>query len=585
MGILSEYRLCDHLDSKFKENIKYAYITKRDILCISNDKKVYKFGIDKFKTLRYTYHHDACVVDTKIIEQLSNKEIKKFSDGSNYMMALDEDGNVYSWGSNIYGQLGIGKITDYEEINLIEYSKFENNLIDDICCGFNHTLALSKKGKVFAWGNNEFGQLGLGSEVKNEIEPKLLKSFVREKVIAISCGGQHSLALTKSRRVFSWGDNSFGQLGFENCNKLYEPKPIEIVTESFSKIICGAMHSLLLSTKGSIRAFGNNENGQIGNNCFIHQYIPTYIWGDIVFEDITTTIWHNISMASTKLNLFFIWGKCGNETFSVPEKTEFKSFNDILAHFYELSYGMIEPKIQAESVNGYFDREFTQTKYIDEGSYGIVYKAERKTKDKGLYAIKITNPLENSEREEILKEIETLHKLDTNFVVRYYNSWFEDDFILKNDVKTYNSNKFSLYIQMELCAGSLEKLMNEIKEYFKLKANDLLLSLHYFIHCKIFEELIECVKYLHEEKQIHRDLRPANVLISAKTDDRFFKLGDFGLVTRHMSENQQHRDVADLAALKYIAPEVLNREKHNEKADIFSLGIMMEESFRIDKYE
>ncbi|CAM6031855.1 unnamed protein product, partial [Sphagnum compactum] len=90
--------------------------------------------------------------------------------------------------------------------------------IIDACYGCDHSLVLTNCGEVYAWGWNQFGEVGDGS---NDIQliPIKLNAFNDEKVIQISCGYLHSMARTQSGRVFSWGRNNFGQLGLNNNNE------------------------------------------------------------------------------------------------------------------------------------------------------------------------------------------------------------------------------------------------------------------------------------------------------------------------------------------------------------------------------
>jgi hypothetical protein len=490
-------------------------------------------------------------------------------------------------GYNTYDQLGFGKVyNDYEKIDSIKY--FENNNINikKVCFGANHFLALSNLGQVFAWGNYVFGQTGNGKGIEPQSQPILLNGFENGEVITISCGLQHSLAITKCGSLFSWGRNESGQLGLENCNIVNKPQRIESIEEPIEKICAGAKHSLALSRVGKIYAFGNNEFGQVGNGSQINQHSPVIIKKELTFKDIAANFECNISIAFSSKNVYYLWGKFGEEIFLEPKMSYFKSFDDIFAHYNEISYGLDKPENKSESNNGFYEKEFEQLSEIGKGSFGVVYKTQRRAKDKGCYAIKITYPLSNDKKAEMLKEVQVIWNLNNNFVVRYYNTWLEDAFIEKNGHKTYDSSKFSLYIQMELCAGNLEQFMKQFDErssfISNINSNEILTSVYYYIYCELMKELIECVDYLHKEKKIHRDLRPENILIPDKINGKFIKIGDFGLATCHNCKSQSHSKV--ITHLNFAAPEIERGEDHNEKADIYSLGKIMRICFRIDNY-
>src|SRR5262245_4147890 len=107
--------------------------------------------------------------------------------------------------------LGLGQASPKEKSPQLITSV---NQVAQISCGGNHSLILTQDGKVFSFGMNDYGQLGLGEECKlgNKFkeEPQLIKYL--DNVKQIACGAYHSLILTENRRVMAFGMNNFGQL-------------------------------------------------------------------------------------------------------------------------------------------------------------------------------------------------------------------------------------------------------------------------------------------------------------------------------------------------------------------------------------
>jgi hypothetical protein len=578
MSVLREFGVFANLDI-IDLNIKSIFIMKRNALFISYDSKVYELGFEQLANLTSTHDHKESP-RVRAIEKLNDKQIIEFAGGINHMIALiNEDQNkrvVYIWGNNTFGQIGNGKFDPIlEQINTVEYFENTGITIKNICCGANHTLALSGFGKVYAWGDNQFGQTGNGNDGGLQLKPILVDGFGNEKISIITCGATHSLALTKSGRVFSWGNNKFGQLGFNDCDMYNKPRLIDL-SEQITKICCGENHSLLLSKAGKLYSFGRNDCGQVGNGINENQFTPLCLENENKFCDIAANFECNISIALTVDNVFYIWGNCGDDCSYKPKSTELKSFNNIFTHYFQKTYGLSELSFQYD--NGFYEKQFKQIgEYIDKGSYGTVYWAQKKEMDKGFYAIKEIKPVKNDQKAIVLKEVRVLSKLDCNYIVRYYHSWFEErDLVI-----------CSLFIQMELCDGNLEdfndKIINASANISSIDENSILTPAYYLIYCRVFNELIECVDYLHEQKIIHRDLRPANILLSRFPYERFIKIGDFGHATRHKSDEKEHTKIE--ADIKYVAPEIENGEKHNEKADIYSLGKMMKLFFRIEYYK
>ncbi|CAG2172519.1 unnamed protein product [Oppiella nova] len=215
--------------------------------------------------------------------------------------------------------------------------------------------------------------------------------------------------------------------------------------------------------------------------------------------------------------------------------------------------------------------DFGSKSIIGSGTFGSVYKTQS-THDNGKYAIKkiiIQDPsIEN-------REIDILSKLDANYVVKYYDSWLE--------TSMGTGGPAVLYIQMELCSFNLRYVTTLKKTCFKTQPNKGVGHVEYFISYHLFKEILEAVDYLHTRvpQIIHRDLKPANILVFLNlAQKRCIKLGDFGLAKVHASASQSHTKGA--GAQRYIAPEVASGRSYNTKADVYSIGIFVEELFNID---
>ncbi len=104
------------------------------------------------------------LIEKSKLKELCDKSVVDFKNSHEHVVALTSDGNVFSWGSNVYGILGNGSEPNGETLKpkSIEKTSHQNikNNVRNICCGSYHTLALTKEGDVFAWGANRFGQIG-----------------------------------------------------------------------------------------------------------------------------------------------------------------------------------------------------------------------------------------------------------------------------------------------------------------------------------------------------------------------------------------------------------------------------------------
>jgi alpha-tubulin suppressor-like RCC1 family protein len=188
------------------------------------------------------------------------KGITMISAGDLHSLALKNDGTVWGWGSNEFGQIG-----NPAEIGLVVTKPIQVKGISDVKMikaggNFRYSLALKNDGSVWAWGNNHFGQLGDGTTT-NSPTPVKVKGL--SDVIAISAGHYHSLALKADGSVWAWGANMVGQLGDGSTSD--KTTPVRVVNlDNIKMIVSGVNHSIALEENGNVWAWGGNVHGQLG---------------------------------------------------------------------------------------------------------------------------------------------------------------------------------------------------------------------------------------------------------------------------------------------------------------------------------
>ena len=196
-------------------------------------------------------------------------------------IALKSDGSVWAWGRNNYGQLGDGtKENRYTPVQ-VKGANGEGYLSDIIAIssGDQHGMSLKSDGSVWAWGYNNFGQLGDGTSGvgADKSIPVQVKSADGEgylsDIVAVSAGSNHSFALKSDGSVWAWGWNYYGQLGINTggngANKLIPAQVKGANGEGYlSDIVAvsaGSSHSIALKSDGSVWGFGYNGSGQLGD--------------------------------------------------------------------------------------------------------------------------------------------------------------------------------------------------------------------------------------------------------------------------------------------------------------------------------
>ena len=130
-----------------------------------------------------------------------------------------------------------------------------------IDCGSDYTMVLDNEGKIHAFGNNGYGQLGISGHGTKVMEPKMLfVSASQGKVIDIACGEEHSAYLDERGVVHTWGYGIDGQLGQGNTNSLNKPKKVNIDAK-ITKVGCGGGHTGLLTEEGDLYLMGRGRDG------------------------------------------------------------------------------------------------------------------------------------------------------------------------------------------------------------------------------------------------------------------------------------------------------------------------------------
>ncbi|XP_072761626.1 uncharacterized protein Ca isoform X2 [Anoplolepis gracilipes] len=222
-------------------------------------------------------------------------------------VALIRNGNIYTWGSSVQGCLGTGSsVLRYGAPHAICFFRSMEIEVFSVSCGHCHTLAVTNNG-IYAWGSSQFGQLGLGKVLQCS-NPELIVSLAQEVIVDAVAGQYHSVALTADGRVFTWGWGVHGQLGHGNTDERITPSLITALLGVVVRCIsAGYAHTLALSVDGVVYAFGSNVLGQLGiggNNA--KSSVPTKVSLPDGITLISTGYFHNLALSDT--NKLYVWG-------------------------------------------------------------------------------------------------------------------------------------------------------------------------------------------------------------------------------------------------------------------------------------
>ncbi|WOK05635.1 T9SS type A sorting domain-containing protein [Imperialibacter roseus] len=297
----------------------------------------------------------------------TNTDWSSFSAGYNFNVAVKDNGTLWSWGENSYGQLGsgsfesryepriVGSDTDWIDAVAGYYNAFaiksdgslwswglngvghlgigsqEDRLLPveipfasgwaEISVGNDHSIAISDDGMLWSWGYNGSGQLGIGNEVRPLSPIKIGNDYDWVNVIG---NVSYTLAQKSNGTLYGWGSNLRGRLG--NGTEISENAPIQINAVTNQKKISSYRHVLVLKNDGTIWSWGENFYGQVGDGTIIHRLTAVQVGEDTDWTDVF--VGYNSSYALKSDGKLWVWGNNSDgqlgmgttESSSVPVK-------------------------------------------------------------------------------------------------------------------------------------------------------------------------------------------------------------------------------------------------------------------------
>uniref|UniRef100_A0A3Q3ML10 RCC1-like domain-containing protein n=1 Tax=Mastacembelus armatus TaxID=205130 RepID=A0A3Q3ML10_9TELE len=192
---------------------------------------------------------------------LKNNHPVHISCGGEHTAVITENGRLLMLGGNTWGQLGLRikpSVSKPASVKALRLKK-----VKLAACGRDHTIVCTRQGSVYGVGNNQKGQLGLGHCNNNTSFHPLHPFSNRTPIKMLSAGSSTSAALTEDGRVFMWGDNSVGQIGLGDEEFAAEPRELT-VGEAVLWISCGYYHSAFVTVDGDLYTFGESANGRLG---------------------------------------------------------------------------------------------------------------------------------------------------------------------------------------------------------------------------------------------------------------------------------------------------------------------------------
>jgi alpha-tubulin suppressor-like RCC1 family protein len=250
-------------------------------LVLTSSGQLYTFGENRFGQLGRAANagsENANPVPAPVVLPGATGIPVEIAAGAEHSLALTSSGQLYAFGDNRFGQLGSPTNTGSDSANATPARVTLPGAVGQlaqIAAGLDHSLALTSAGELYAFGDNVFGQLGSAanseSSSPNPTPARVALPGAGGAVRAIAAGGSHSLALTTSGELYAFGENDFGQLGDTRGNGTHQANPtpqavrLPLADGPPIAIAAGAEHTLAIATSGALYAFGSNEFGALGS--------------------------------------------------------------------------------------------------------------------------------------------------------------------------------------------------------------------------------------------------------------------------------------------------------------------------------
>jgi len=258
---------------------------------LTSQGRLFSWGYNKYGQVGNRENNNSVYTPVDITNYFGlrpGETIIDMSYGYMHSSALTSENRIFTWGYNTLGQMG-----DWSTVHKnwpIDISSYfildEQEVIEKISMGYYHSSAISSLGKVFTWGYNEYGQLGVNAEYQYNMAPQNITDYFdldeEETILNIYLGGWHSSAISTQGQLFMWGMSNDGRLAIDSQDNIYLPTPINDAfsleeEERIVEISLGSWSSIALTNEGRLFAWGYNNDGRLGIGTLFNSHEPLEI--------------------------------------------------------------------------------------------------------------------------------------------------------------------------------------------------------------------------------------------------------------------------------------------------------------------
>ncbi|KAH9084855.1 hypothetical protein Ae201684P_002092 [Aphanomyces euteiches] len=241
----------------------------------------------------------ACAFPTRVLG-FSQKSVVKVACSYFHSLVVTDENEMYGFGRNDFGQLGVSDGFDKHEPFRIPF--FSGKRVLAMACGQYHSIVSLASGGLYSFGKNDHGQLGIDAPGVKMTPVRVEGELESEIIVQLACGYYHSVALTQSGKVYTFGRNDYGQLGLGHKQTMATPTLVTHLNAfTIVDVACGCYHTLALSDLGRVYPFGRNNHGQLGTDNLLDSSFPTYIEAlrEVKVRKIAAGFYHSVCLTGT----------------------------------------------------------------------------------------------------------------------------------------------------------------------------------------------------------------------------------------------------------------------------------------------
>ncbi|XP_042515874.1 ultraviolet-B receptor UVR8 isoform X2 [Macadamia integrifolia] len=305
-----------------KESLRAISCGGAHSLFLTETGRVYATGLNDFGQLGISDERSYTLEPVEVTGL--NKDIIQISAGYHHSSAITVDGELYMWGNNSSGQLGLGRRTAKIVPEPTRVESLAGINIKMIALGSEHSIAVTEEGEALSWGEGGSGRLGHGHQSsilgffssKSEYTPRLIKTLEGVKVKNVAAGMLHSVCIDENGSVFIFDERANIKLGFGKANNT-SPSIISELPLS-EEVACGGYHTCVITTDGELYTWGSNENGCLGIGSMDVVHRPERVEGPFLKSPVCKVSCGWKHTAAISGGDIFTWGWGGSHgTFSV----------------------------------------------------------------------------------------------------------------------------------------------------------------------------------------------------------------------------------------------------------------------------